>query len=111
MARPPHRRPSARLAAVRQALDEHCTDEVRMQVYRYAAHRFTLMQHSASLGSENHVGELVHEAVASIWSGARTWDPKRTPLAARLCSIIDARLSGGPDLRLDEARRRRSRRR
>jgi len=111
MARPPRRRPSVQLAAVHRALDEHCTDAVRLQVVRYVAYRLALMQ-PASPVSKKHVAELVHDALASIRSGAQTWDPKRTPLAVRLCSLIDARLSGGPDLPLGETPRRwRSRRR
>ena len=39
----------------------------------------------------NYAEELVHDAMASIWLGTRSWDPQRTPLCPHLCLIIKDR--------------------
>ncbi len=74
-----------------RALDEQYTDAVRDQAHRYAEQRAKRVRRAGWPTPSNYAEELVHDALASIWMGTRRWDPRRTPLYFRLCSIIKDR--------------------
>ncbi len=74
-----------------RALDEQYTDAVRDQAHRYAEQRAIRVRRAGWPIPTNYAEELVHDAFASLWMGTRRWDPRRTPLYFRLCSIIKDR--------------------
>ena len=74
-----------------RALEEQYTDTVRDRAHRYADQRATRVRRAGWPIPTNYAEELVHDAIASIWMGTRRWDPQRTPLYFRLCSIIKDR--------------------
>lgn len=74
-----------------RALDEQYTDAVRDQAHRYAEHRAKRVRRAGWPIPTRYAEELVHDAIASIWMGTRRWDPQRTLLYFRLCSIIKDR--------------------
>jgi len=93
-AKSPPSRLGPSLPEIRRALDEHYTDAVRDQAHRYAEHRASRVRRAGwpvPKDPKTYAAELVHDAFASIWIGSRSWDPKRTPLYYRLCSIIKDR--------------------
>ncbi|KAB2899468.1 MAG: hypothetical protein F9K40_10250 [Kofleriaceae bacterium] len=85
-------RPSLSLSDIRDALGVHYTDRIRLKAERYARHRAWMVRRAGQPvpGLTAYAKELVHDAMSSIWMGARSWDP-RTPLLARLCFIVQDR--------------------
>ncbi len=89
--RPDAARPGPPPPEILRALDEQYTDAVRDAAHRYAEQRATRVRRAGWPIPKNYAEELVHDAFASIWLGARRWDPQRTPLHYQLCSIIKDR--------------------
>lgn len=81
------------LAETRLALDARYTDAVRIRVHRYAEHRSAVVRRAGWPVPEHYAEDLVHDAIADLWLGAQPWDPQRTHLVLRLCSIIRDRTS------------------
>ncbi len=74
-----------------RALTEQYTDLVRARALRYAEQRAKRVRRAGWPIPTTYAEELVHDAMASLWIGTRSWAPERTPLYVRLCSIIKDR--------------------
>jgi hypothetical protein len=88
---PDRSRPGPPLAEIRSALAEQDTVELRVKALRYAEERAARVRKAGRPIPKNYAEELVHDAVVSIWLGARGWDPERQSLHYRLCTIIKDR--------------------
>lgn len=95
MADPPNAEsspPEPSLPDVQRALAEQYTDVVKRQVERFAKERALLVRRAgiAIPRLKDYAEELAHDAMVSIWSGARRWAPT-VPLMPHLCNLIKDR--------------------
>lgn len=81
------------LSDIQDAVTAQYTDDVKREAERYAKDRALRMRRAGipiPAALDDYAKELVHDAMVSIWIGARAWNPS-IPLLPHLCLLVKDR--------------------